>query len=419
MFSWVTHAGGIMAATAITLSCASCSTVVGPPSQETACSWETGQAMAQGQGPAVSSDTVVLVDVTASFWPKAGQRSSLPGDPVAVAVSALLRDFATAGTRLVSFGTFDGSSATVDWKVSQAALPTPAGDGNEIRSERQSAANCLTGTVKSAATATPQAPGTDVMAALAAAGQQLQGTPAADDKVVLVTDGLSNTGCLNLSDVLSKGQSAPTVLKSCPEHAGLALLRGVSLQLSGIGFQAVRPPLDTAEQAWVRSYWTDMCAALRVASASSCVASSGTGRPRVSAVSRLSDPAIKFPTVSRGASSVPVPADLLFAFNSSQLSASGRAYLALLAGKLKAAGRGITKVIGHTDAVGTASYNLGLSRRRADAVRKFLAAHGFANVTAVGVGEADPACSPQYTASGAPIQSCMAQDRRVQIMLGG
>ena len=145
----------------------------------------------------------------------------------------------------------------------------------------------------------------------------------------------------------------------------------------------------------------------------------GRNRERVSDGSRRSDPAIMFPTVSGKTTVVPVPSDLLFAFDSAALSASGQAYLALLAGQVKAAGRGITKVIGHTDATGGASYNLGLSQRRAAAVSGYLAAHGFTKVTAVGAGEADPACTPQYTPAGAPIPSCMAQNRRVQIMLGG
>jgi OOP family OmpA-OmpF porin len=373
-----------------------------------------------GQEPADTSDSVVLVDITGSFWPGAGRQASLPDDPVTVAVNALLQQFAAAGTRLVSFGTFDGSSATVDWKLAGAALPTPTGDDSEIAAERQNAGSCLTSTAESAIAGKPQTPGTDVMAALAAAGQQLQGAGTAETKhVVLITDGLSNTGCLNLTNVLSHGQSAATVLQSCPERAGLALLHGVSLQLDGIGFQATQPPLDTAEQTWVQSYWTDMCTALEVASPSSCVASPGRDEMRLSGGSRPSDPAIKFPTVSSHSHDIPVPADLLFAFDSAVLGTSGQAYLALLAGELKAAGRRITMVIGHTDAVGSASYNLGMSRRRAAAVSAFLAAHGFPNVTAVGVGKADPVCSPQYTPAGAPIPSCMAQDRRVQIILGG
>jgi outer membrane protein OmpA-like peptidoglycan-associated protein len=394
--------------------------VIGPsaaPSQS-ACSWETAQLT--GQEPADTSATVVLVDITGSFWPETGQQASLPGDPTATAVSALLQKFDTAGTRLVSFGTFDGGSATVDWKLAGAALPTPTGDSSETDAEQQSVQNCLTSTVKSAITATPQVPGTDVMAALATAGKQLQGVPvSAYRNVVLITDGLSNTGCLDLSNVISKGQSASTVLSSCPERAALALLHGVSLQLDGIGYQAAQPPLDSAEQAWVQSYWTDMCTALQVAAPTSCVAPAGRDMSRVSDGSRPSDPAIKFPTVPGHASVVPVPSDLLFAFDSATLSTSGQAYLALLAGQVKAAGRTITKVIGHTDATGRASYNLGLSQRRAGAVAGYLAGHGFTKVSAVGVGEAGPVCTPQYTKTGAPIPSCMAQNRRVQIMLGG
>jgi OOP family OmpA-OmpF porin len=110
---------------------------------------------------------------------------------------------------------------------------------------------------------------------------------------------------------------------------------------------------------------------------------------------------------------------LLFAFNSAQLSAAGQAYLGILTSELKAQGRTILKVIGHTDAVGGDAYNLALSLQRAQAVTAYLDQHGFPDVSAVGVGKADPVCSPQYTATGAPIEPCMAKDRRVQIILGG
>jgi OOP family OmpA-OmpF porin len=420
----ITRAGGIMAAILTVLSCAACFPGMPSPSPSqtsaSACSWVNAQP--DEQEPAETSDTVVLVDATASFWPQAGQRPSLPDDPATVAVDQLLQNFKTGGTRLISFGTFGGSSTTVDWAITDAALPTPTGDSAMTQAEQGTAAGCLTSAVESAVATAPTVPGTDVMAALAAAGQQLQGTRASTDKVVLITDGLSNTGCLNLSSVISKGQTAAAVLGACPERADLGLLRGVSLELSGIGFEAVEPPLDTAEQAFLTSYWTDMCVALKVASAASCVAKrSEKNLPRVSATTRPSDPAIRFlAAIQPGPEGVPpVPADLLFAFDSAELSASGQAYLDILAGKLKSLRRRVAKVIGHTDDQGGASYNLTLSQRRANAVAAYLAADGLAGATAVGVGEADPVCHPQRTPTGAPIPACMAQDRRVQIILGG
>ncbi len=407
----------LLATAAIALSCASCAMVVAGPSQSTACSWTNPEATQQ-QGPAVSTDTVVLVDLTASFWPKAGQQPSLPDDPVSTAVSALLRNFIGSGTRLVSFGTFDGSSTTVDWKLSQVPLPTPTGDDSSMQNQQRTASGCLTSVVKSAVNSAPTTPGTDVMAALAAAGQQVQNVPASAVQVVVITDGLSNTGCLNLSSVLTNGQSAATVAKSCTDNS-LAALKGVNLQLDGIGFQAAQPLLNSAQQAWVQKYWGDMCVALQVSAAASCVHSAGDSTPRLAAGSRLSDPAIRWPIVNATQPSLEAPADLLFAFDSAVLSDSGQAYLGLLAGELKQPGRRISKVYGYTDAGGSDAYNQGLSQQRAEAVTRYLAAHGFPGVPPVGMGKSDPVCSPQYTASGAAIPSCMAKDRRVQIILGG
>jgi OmpA-OmpF porin, OOP family len=394
-----------------------CAGVTTLPDSSGACPWLT-QAPAS-PGSAVQSDTVVMIDISASFWPKSGQAVQRPDGPAQLVTSQLEAVFATPGTRLVSVGLFDGSSTTIDWKLTNAALPPATGNGQEIEGEAQAAGQCLSTLVASAGRTAPQLPGTDVMAALAAAGQQLQGTLATRDHVVLITDGLSNTGCLNLSKIMSQGQSASSVLASCPEHVGLAALRGVGLRLFGVGLQAASPPLSTAEQTLVMNYWQDMCAALGVASTASCVAPPQADDARSSEVSRPGDQAIAFPIVRKGVRSVEVPADLLFAFNSATLSVGGQAYLDILLAQLKEQGRSITKVIGHTDAVGTQTYNLGLSQRRAGAVQAYLARHGFSGALAVGVGEDDPDCSPQYTSAGVPIESCMAKDRRVQIQLGG
>jgi OmpA-OmpF porin, OOP family len=410
----VAAAGLIIMAAAGLTGCGGVTVIQDPPG---ACPWTTQPAAPPGT--AARSDTVIMIDISASFWPKSGQTVQQPDGLAQLVASEVETAFVNPGTRLVSVGLFGGSSTTIDWTLTNQALPPATGNGQEIKGEAQAAGQCLSTMVAAASRTAPQVPGTDVMAALAAAGQQLAGNLAVRDHVALVTDGLSNTGCLSLNKVISQGQNASSVLADCPERASLAALRGVGLQLFGVGLQAANP-LTSAEQAWVENYWNNLCVALGVASPASCVAPAQTkDYPRTSAVSRPGDPAIAFPAVRSGADSVQVPADLLFAFNSATLSAAGQSYLDILLAQLRAQGRSITKVIGHTDAVGTQAYNLGLSQRRAGAVEAYLAGHGFSGVAAVGVGEADPACSPQYTPAGAPIESCMAQDRRVQILLRG
>ena len=69
--------------------------------------------------------------------------------------------------------------------------------------------------------------------------------------------------------------------------------------------------------------------------------------------------------------------DVLFAFDKSVLKPEGEAALTELATKLKSTpGNEVVNVIGHTDPVGSFDYNLGLSKRRADAVSNFLRTQG-------------------------------------------
>ena len=98
----------------------------------------------------------MMIDISASFWPKAGQAVQLPDGPVQLAASQLETDFDSPGTRLVSLGLFDGSSTTIDWKLSDVALPLATGDSQEIQGEEQAAGQCLTTMVASAASTAPQ-----------------------------------------------------------------------------------------------------------------------------------------------------------------------------------------------------------------------------------------------------------------------
>ena len=73
--------------------------------------------------------------------------------------------------------------------------------------------------------------------------------------------------------------------------------------------------------------------------------------------------------------------------------------------------RGVT-IEGHTDSVGSDAYNLTLSQRRADAVRRLLIANGIAadRVTARGLGEAYPVASNE-TKQG------QLMNRRVEVVI--
>lgn len=108
-------------------------------------------------------------------------------------------------------------------------------------------------------------------------------------------------------------------------------------------------------------------------------------------------------------------ADALFAFDSAQLSEAGKEALdRLLEGRLD--GQLQVSVVGYTDRIGDAAYNMALSQQRAEAVRHYLIQLGVAAsaVTAQGRGMADPVvdCEP---AERSALVACLAPNRRVEI----
>ena len=64
--------------------------------------------------------------------------------------------------------------------------------------------------------------------------------------------------------------------------------------------------------------------------------------------------------------------DVTFAFNKSELTPSSKAALDLIIQKVQALPRSVVELVGFTDPVGSKSYNLALSRRRAEAVQRYL-----------------------------------------------
>ena len=97
-----------------------------------------------------------------------------------------------------------------------------------------------------------------------------------------------------------------------------------------------------------------------------------------------------------------------FEFNSTQLTAPAQHTLDEVAAALLTQPELHVEVQGHTDSIGTDAYNLGLSQRRADAVRAYLIGKGLspAVLTAQGFGKSKPIASNE-TAEG------RAQNRRV------
>jgi len=109
---------------------------------------------------------------------------------------------------------------------------------------------------------------------------------------------------------------------------------------------------------------------------------------------------------------VTMPNDILFATDSATLGSGLQQDLAALARNLIDYPNSTIQVVGHTDNVGDATYNLSLSRRRAAAVAAVLVANGVPNsrVTTLGMGEDQPVAS-NLSAAG------RQQNRRVEIII--
>jgi outer membrane protein OmpA-like peptidoglycan-associated protein len=103
---------------------------------------------------------------------------------------------------------------------------------------------------------------------------------------------------------------------------------------------------------------------------------------------------------------------ILFAFSKSDLGDSAKDNLNKLVAILNKYPNTNIEIQGHTDSRGTDEYNMGLSLRRANAVRDYLASQGIAatRMTTRGFGESAPAYSND-TPEG------MAQNRRVEFLI--
>jgi len=120
---------------------------------------------------------------------------------------------------------------------------------------------------------------------------------------------------------------------------------------------------------------------------------------------------------------VTVDADTLFDFDKSELRPAGRDSLDAFAGKIKDINPEVISAVGHTDRLGTDSYNQSLSERRAETVKAYLVSTGIASnrIHSEGKGESQPVTKSGECATGknAKVIACLQPDRRVDIEVVG
>lgn len=121
---------------------------------------------------------------------------------------------------------------------------------------------------------------------------------------------------------------------------------------------------------------------------------------------------------------ITVAADALFDFNKAVLRPEGKAKLDELVTKANAIKLEVILAVGHTDRIGSDSYNQKLSEKRAAAVKEYLVAKGIeANrVYTEGKGEKQPVTGDKCGKSVKKTKSlidCLQPDRRVDIEVIG
>ena len=105
------------------------------------------------------------------------------------------------------------------------------------------------------------------------------------------------------------------------------------------------------------------------------------------------------------------PSGLLFDFDSDVVRSSAASNLNELAKNLSKYGDSNLLIAGHTDAVGSAEYNQGLSERRAESAARYLTAQGVTRpIATAGLGEREPVGSNSTEAG-------RQQNRRVEIAI--
>ncbi|MDA2812085.1 OmpA family protein [Nocardiopsis sp. RSe5-2] len=372
----------------------------------------------------VTAEVVVLIDVSASMWTDQGY----PDLAERIAAEAVDADvFGRPDQRLLSVGLFGGPGAPA-FPLDRVPLPEAVGlaDGRQA-TDLRAVTECLKEELRERVPGDGALrAGSDILRALTAGAGRMEGNAGeagnaedgegADRRLLVYTDGLANTGCLDMDRYFGDGLGSEEVTADCAasgEDRGLELSGvDVRLHLQDTGAEARDPSQDAA----VRSYWEQVCAAF---GGTDCLEEAQAPGGYVDAAApEAEDPEVALPRAEfpdRG--TVSLPSQLLFAFDSAELLDEAETLLDEAAAHLRDGADEAPRVTvtGHTDSKGSGGYNEDLSLRRAEAVAEYLESAGFAEVSVSGAGERDPVCEGDYRDGELLDAACAQENRRVDI----
>ncbi|MFE2938774.1 OmpA family protein [Streptomyces sp. NPDC059255] len=319
----------------------------------------------------------------------------------------------------LSVAGFGGTRATVDWGVDQVSV-TPVKGNDTLKKDRGSAQRrCLEKRLRELSAGVPGTDRTDVLGALAAAADQLS-SAGSDRKIVVATDGLTNTGCADLRSAGFDGaEEIRATVERCRKAGELPDLKGSEVALLGIGRSPRGEAPSSSQTAWLTALWTQLC---KATGASSCEVAA-TARSREPEVGKgttagTAEPQVTYPTVSERpkgrVTTITLPGSVLFDTDRAELSPAAQSALDRAALRIRELDPLVVAVSGHTDSRGGERRGRQLSLARAQAVRSALAGRGIAVDSAHGYSDDRPICTPEYR-DGAPDYAAMACNRRVEI----
>ncbi|MPY57495.1 OmpA family protein [Streptomyces spongiae] len=355
--------------------------------------------------------TAILVDSSASVR---GTKPSAEGVDYTDAISPLLAKMIERGDT-VSVGTFGGNSGKVTWTARKQSAAWKASDPNpgNQQENRDAAAECLTGHVAEAESKLPAHGGTDVLAAMAAGAAGLGDADGRERRLLVLTDGLSTTGCADLREAGFRDEpEIKAIARVCDAREEIPALREVDVTFVGLAQSATdTPAAKPAQRNWLAELWTTLCeeggGSCTVQDTPVDTAAAPSGK----------DPAPAEPVVRYGEDGVrtySLPGAALFDTNSSRVRPKAVPMLTDIAVSARTLDLDRVVVKGYVDPRGTSGNNKQLSQARADAVRDVLVDLGVSPVEAEGEGLARD-CPEESGSAGTSDEERLQCRRRVDI----